>query len=319
LLALASLAGLALLLWLRARFHGMTLARALVRKPDLFPEVARAVAEIRHDLLKHRASALGLAGATGTSREDIARAISEPLPISKALADLYAQLVDRARALGVALRPLPREPVLGELARDFARAEACARDQGSPGWQDWQGWQGWIDALLELDRDFREIHAPRLARLLVEGPRTAMHPNQLATWIRSVEIEMGPEGWTAPAIMVADLALAVPVAQPAVAAIVVNLLRNAATAIRGAQDARLLLRVDLDRDASGRRMVSLLVADSAKNMLSLDDIEQRDSQRGLGIVRDLVRRWGGYMIVREEPAPFVKSVGAAFPAAEARS
>jgi hypothetical protein len=96
-------------------------------------------------------------------------------------------------------------------------------------------------------------------------------------------------------------------------------LRNAATAIRGAQDARLLLRVDLDRDVSGRRMVSLLVADSAKNTLSLDDIEQRDSQRGLGIVRDLVRRWGGYMIVREEPAPFVKSVGAAFPAAEVRS
>jgi hypothetical protein len=54
-------------------------------------------------------------------------------------------------------------------------------------------------------------------------------------------------------------------------------------------------------------------------MLSLDDIEQRDSQRGLGIVRDLVRRWGGYMIVRDETAPLVKSVGAVFPAAEARS
>jgi hypothetical protein len=66
-------------------------------------------------------------------------------------------------------------------------------------------------------------------------------------------------------------------------------------------------------------MVSLLVADSAQSTLSLDDIEQRDSQRGLGIVRDLVRRWGGYMIVREEPAPFVKSIGAAFPAAEARA
>jgi signal transduction histidine kinase len=303
------LAGLALLLWLRARFRGVTLARALDRKPDLFPEVARAVAEIRHDLLKHRASALGLAGSS--SREEMARAICEPVPLSKALADLYAQLTDRARALGIALRPLLREPILGALARDFARAEACVRNPESD--------PGSADELLALDHAFREIHAPRLALLLAAGPRTAMHPSQLAVWIQAVENELGPQGWTTPAIMVADLGLTVPVAQAAMAAIVVNLLRNAATAVRGLPDARLLLRVDLERDASGRRMVSLHVVDSAQGTLSLDDIEQRDSQRGLGIVRDLVRRWGGYMMVRDESAPFVKSIGAAFPAAEVRS
>jgi hypothetical protein len=291
--------------------RGATLARALAKKPDLFPELARVVAEIRHDLLKHRASALGLA--TETSRAEIARAIQEPVPLSKALLDLYAQLMDRARALGIVLRPMLREPVLGELARDFLRAERCLRGQGS------QGSQGSNDELLDLDRDFREIHAPRLAHLLATGPRTAVHPSQLALWIRAVEVEMGQAGWTTPAIMIADLDLAVPVAEPAMASIAVNLLRNAATAVRGAQDARILLRVDMDRDVTGRRMVSLLVADSAKGTLSLDDIEQRDSQRGLGIVRDLVRRWSGYMIVREETAPFVKSIGAAFPAAEVRS
>jgi Flp pilus assembly protein TadD len=307
-IALAALAGMVALLWLRARFRGATLARALAKKPDLFPELARVVAEIRHDLLKHRASALGLA--TETSREEIARAIQEPVPLSKALLDLYAQLTDRARALGMPLRPMLREPVLGELARDFLRAERCLRGQGS---------QGSNDELLDLDRDFREIHAPRLAHLLATGPRTAVHPSQLAMWIRAVEVEMGQAGWTTPAIMIADLDLAVPVAEQAMASIAVNLLRNAATAVRGAQDARILLRVDMDRDATGRRMVSLLVADSAKGTLSLDDIEQRDSQRGLGIVRDLARRWGGFMIVREETAPFVKSIGATFPAAEVRS
>jgi hypothetical protein len=295
------------LIWLRARFRGMTLVRALVRKPDLFPELARAIAEIRHDLLKHRASALGLAGAGGTSREEIARAMNEPVPLSKALTDLYAQLADRARALGITLRPMLREPVMGELARDIFLAERSVRNQGSN------------QELLELDRDFREVHTPRLAQLLAAGPRTSVHPSQLAVWIRAVEIEAGQAGWTAPAIMVADLDLTVPVAEPALATIVVNLLRNAATAVRCTENARLLLRVDLDRDVTGRRMVSLLVADSAKGALSLDAIEQRDSQRGLGIVRDLVRRWGGYMTLREEAAPFVKSVGAVFPAAEARS
>jgi len=298
---------LALLLGLRARFRGMTLARALAQKPDLFPELARAVAEIRHDLLKHRASVLGLAGSEGTSREEIVRAICKPAPLSKALSDLYEQLADRARALGIALRPLLREPILGDLARDILATERLLHGQGSN------------QELLDLDREFREIHAPRLARLLAAGPRTALHPSQLAIWIRVVEVEMGQAGWTTPAIMIADLDLALPVAESAVAAIVVNLLRNAATAVRGGEGGRILLRVDLDRDVTGRRMVSLLVADSAKGMLSLDVIEQRDSQRGLGIVRDLVRRWGGYMIVRDETAPLVKSVGAVFPAAEARS
>ena len=305
--AFAILAGLALLLGLRARFRGMTLTRALARKPDLFPELTRAVAEIRHDLLKHRASVLGLAGSEGTSREEIVRAICEPTPLSKALGDLYEQLADRARALGIALRPMLREPIIGDLARDILAGERLLRGQGSN------------QELLDLDREFREIHVPRLARLLAAGPSTALHPSQLAIWIRMVEVEMGQAGWTTPAIMIADLDLALPVAESVVAAIVVNLLRNAATAVRGVEGSRILLRVDLDRDVTGRRMVSLLVADSAKGMLSLDDIEQRDGQRGLGIVRDLVRRWGGYMIVRDETAPLVKSVGAVFPAAEARS
>jgi hypothetical protein len=47
--------------------------------------------------------------------------------------------------------------------------------------------------------------------------------------------------------------------------------------------------------------------------VSLEQIEQRNGQRGLGIVRDLVRRWGGHLIVRGESAPFVKAIGAAFP------
>jgi Flp pilus assembly protein TadD len=305
--AFAILVGLAVLLWLRARFRGMTLARALAKKPDLFPDLARAVAEIRHDLLKHRASVLGLAGGEGTSREEIVRAVHEPVPLSQALGVLYEQLANRARALGIALRPMLRDPIVGELARDILKAERLLRGHGSN------------QELLDLDRDFREIHTPRLARLLAAGPRTTMHPSQLAVWIRAVEVEIGGAGWTTPAIMVADLDLALPVAESAVAAIVVNLLRNAEAAVRGAEGGRILLRVDLDRDVTGRRMVSLLVADSAKGVLSLDDIEQRDSQRGLGIVRDLVRRWGGYMVVREEPAPLAKSVGVAFPAVEARA
>ena len=42
-------------------------------------------------------------------------------------------------------------------------------------------------------------------------------------------------------------------------------------------------------------------------------IEARESGRGLAIIRDLVRAWRGHMVVRPEPAPFTKLVGASFP------
>jgi signal transduction histidine kinase len=62
-------------------------------------------------------------------------------------------------------------------------------------------------------------------------------------------------------------------------------------------------------------MVTVLVADSAPHTPTPAEIEARDGQRGLGIVRDLVRRWGGHLVVRPEPAPLVKAIGASFPAA----
>ena len=68
-------------------------------------------------------------------------------------------------------------------------------------------------------------------------------------------------------------------------------------------EARVLVRLEEERDAVGRRLVTLLVADSAGASLSLEEIERRDGQRGLGIVRDLVRRWGGHLVVRPERPP----------------
>ena len=68
---------LALVLRALRRRRAWDVATAIDRAPDVFPEVAAVVAEIRHDVLKHRASALGLlddpsAGASG--REEIAPA-----------------------------------------------------------------------------------------------------------------------------------------------------------------------------------------------------------------------------------------------------
>jgi hypothetical protein len=87
-------------------------ATAIERAPDVFPEVAAVVAEVRHDVLKHRASALGLlADAAGGAnrREEIARLMLEPAPASAAVTGAYERL-QRAGAVpgGDAARPARR-------------------------------------------------------------------------------------------------------------------------------------------------------------------------------------------------------------------
>ena len=41
---------------------------------------------------------------------------------------------------------------------------------------------------------------------------------------------------------------------------------------------------------------------------------ERESGRGLALVRDLTREWQGHVIVRAEEPPWTKAVGACFPA-----
>jgi signal transduction histidine kinase len=238
-------------------------------------------------------------------RAEIARALTEPRPTSAVVGAIYDRLSRAARAAGVPLRPLPREPVFGGLARDLARAELLAA--GPPG-------EG-RDELRAIDLRLRGAHADALDALLRLGPRTRLDAPTLARWISGVEAETrrAGAGWTAPGLSLAELDLDFPVELDALGAVFSNLLRNAVAAVDGAPDPRVIVRADRERDVTGRQWVTLLVADSAPTPLTLASIEARESGRGLAIVRDLVRDWRGQLVVRPEPAPLVKLVGASFP------
>src|SRR5204862_5732199 len=122
-----------------------------------------------HDVLKHRASALAMASDPGAQREDIARALLAPEPASRSVARHYEEVRTAARALGVRLRRLSREPVFGPLLRDLARAESLLRDPA-------------LDAaeLAAIDARVRGEHSQRLADLLRLGPRTRLDAGALA-------------------------------------------------------------------------------------------------------------------------------------------
>src|SRR5712664_3361779 len=293
----ALLAGLAAWLW-----AGVTLQSALRRAPRLFPHLARAVNEVRHDVLKHRAGVLGMVSDPGARREDIAHALLAPEPASRVVARHYEALRAAAKAQGVGLRRLSREPVFGPLVRDLARAEELLRDPADD-----------ARTLGEIDGRVRGEHARRLGALLRMGPRTKLDASAVAGWIRDVEAEMrrGGSPWTAPSILMKGMEVEFPVERGALSTIFANLLRNAQAAAEGGE---VIVRLGEERDAAGRNLIVLLVGDSSRHAVSLDAIEQRESGRGLALVRDLTREWQGHVIVRAEEPPWTKAVGACFPA-----
>ncbi|HVX97603.1 MAG TPA: ATP-binding protein, partial [Polyangia bacterium] len=208
-----------------------------------------------------------------------------------------------ARAHGLTLRPLGREPALGPLTADLLRAERHLASRSTLE----------VRELLAIDGRLRGVHAEELAALLGQGPRTRLGAEELADWIAAVEASARGEGaaWVAPSLMLADLDVDFPVERDALHAIFANLLRNAQAA--ASPEGHVIVRVERARDVTGRQVVSLLVGDSAAASLTLEAIEGRESGRGLAIVRDLVRRWRGHLVVRAEAAPFTKVVGACFP------
>jgi signal transduction histidine kinase len=266
-------------------------------------------------VLKHRASALGLlddpsAGASG--REEIRRLLLEPVPASLVVTGAYERLQRAAGAAGIVLRPLEREPVFGPLVATLARVETLLERSAG---RDATGASAEIAA---LDRQLRERHVPGLARLAAAAPRTRLDPAEVAGWMRRLA-PAGAAGRPQPGLHLPALDVELPLTSEALHTILSNLVRNAMAAVAeaGARggEARVLVRLEEERDAVGRRMVTLLVADSSPATLALEDIERRDGQRGLGIVRDLVRRWGGHLVVRPERPPLTKAIGASFPRA----
>jgi tetratricopeptide (TPR) repeat protein len=302
-LALVGAVSAAAGLFARRRWRGRTVASALHRRPALFPDVARAVNELRHDVLKHRASLLGLLADANAPRDEIIRTMTEPRPTSVMVATIYDRLTQAALGHGVTLRALAREPVFGALHTDLARAESLLAGPGPD------------RELAAIDERLRGPHADALAGLLQLGPRTRLDAATLSAWIASVEASarQAGGGWTAPALSLADLAVEFPIEHDALAAIFMNLLRNAQAAVAGQDDGRVIVRIDRSRDVTGRQEVSLALGDSAPAPLTLETIEARESGRGLAIVRDLVREWRGHLVVRPETVPFTKAVGACFP------
>ena len=214
----------------RRRWRGRTVAAALRRRPGLFPDVAGAVGELRHDVLKHRAGVLGLIADPGTERAEVARALAAPSPPPPSWPGSTRAWRALARAAGIVLRPLAREPVFGALARSRPGRGAAGPapvGRGPPP----------SDACRSRDRRAaaRRARADALDGLAAGAAHAASTRARCRAWIAAAEAPRcrRAEAGRRPRCRWRRWPSIFPSSTTALAAIFANLLRNAQTAIAG--------------------------------------------------------------------------------------
>ena len=240
--------------------------------------------------------------------EEIARALTEPRPTSRWWPASYDRLVARRARRGVALAAARARAGLRRVDRASWPAPSCSprvrRATTATS-------SARSTAACAASTPTRSTLCCKWARALASTPGSSPGGSPPS---RPSARQTG-HGWAAPALSLADLDVDFPVELDALSArSSATCLRNAQAAVDGRPEARVVIRVDRERDVTGRQWVTLLVGDSAPAALTLESIEARESGRGLAIVRDLVRavaRPPGR--ARRAGAASVKLVGASFP------
>ena len=210
----------------RRRWRGKTVAAALRRHPELYPEVARAIGELRHDVLKHRAGVLGMVAdpsrAARRDRAGLAGATPDvadrrrPLRPARAGGARGRRRAQAAPARSRVRRPRRRsvsrrDPPGGRVAPPAGETAKRRRDlRGAAP-------EGASAELLAIDERLRNDHADALGDLLQLGPRTRLDATALATWIAAAEASARQAGgtWAATALALAELDVDFPVAENA--------------------------------------------------------------------------------------------------------
>jgi len=276
-----------------------------VRRPRLHPEIAEVVGELRHDVLKHRTSALGLLRDDQTTLETLSAALLTPEPCSKVVADAYTRLAAAARAEGLTLRRLKREPVFGALFRDLRRVERIIGQKATKAQK---------SAILAVDERLRSVHADRLRHLLTLGPECQVDAAEMQRWIAAVELEWvrHKKRFVAPALKMSDLVLCFPVERQGLFQIFANLLRNAQAAVETLPEPRVVVVLGRETDFAGRGQLTLQVGDNSPQTLSLETVESRETGRGLAVLRDTTRHYRGQIVIHTAEQPYSKYVGVRF-------
>ena len=314
---------------LRAR-TGATVGEWLSQRPGSAPEARRIIGRLRHEALKHG----GLLLSDGADR--IERGDRETRRVAAALLDerLYgssrarglageakeslAGLAGLARADGVRLNLAHRDRNFSLLVRglrDLSRAKADVHRLAAEGALPHRRLRHAVRRLRRASQFFRLTSGAEIERSVDQVASLPVRMDALQALLSRVAEEARAE---APALH----RMAEPESEPPLPAVRVSaadwetLWRNLFANTLGA--GRLGLSASPLRDAvTGESRLRIVLCDDLPGRLTTDAVLSRPSDRGLGIVAEILRRNDGSIEVTPPPGPeYTKGVAIELPAVE---
>ena len=291
----------------RRRRTGMSLAAFLDREPRSYHDLARVLAGMRHEVLKHNTTLLPTV-ADALERGDRGPALDASGILlggqgASGVIDLWERYIGELEAIGlshgVRLNLRYIDPQIAPMCAAFEslRQLAPKLHKGKP--------EMMVETIREISKAVNEVGYRELGKLLHEVCVLEVDRSLLDEIWRRVAREPGIVGEGVPTpILEAGDGLNVRVFREDFADILANLLRNAceaAMADRSGPEVRVGVRVVEEMDPiTGLSWVAVRVLDNAVSELSNEMIQNRRIGRGIGLALDLAKRSQGSLVVEPE-------------------
>ncbi|MCO4743197.1 MAG: hypothetical protein KC912_00310 [Proteobacteria bacterium] len=307
-------AGLLLLLPLVAvasRRRGQSVEQLIEASPGSFAELAPVLSALRHEVLKHNTSLLEpVADALERGDDELVAWANERLFGERGVVARFFEQCERLRAVGrrhgEALNLSHVDPLFGPALVEVHRLGGLRKDleRMRP---------GAAAALREIAQVLNRDTYAGLGRLLALGQRVAIHDGLVASAWDDVQAEPARrDAPPVPLVLDIDTGLFVRGDHTDLHDVLVNLFRNALQA--GAT--RLAVSTEVQEDwVTGLESIVIRVADDAEGRVTTEQIRGRFIERGLGLVVDLVHRFGGSVSVADHPG-YAKAIAVRLPRAE---
>lgn len=313
-------------LWIYRRLRGASLAQLLERHPKSFPEVARILSLIRHEILKHNTAFLAdvaaalevdapdadqrmlllsrrLFGADGEG-QGVSRDGTKPSGIHGRFLGYVVQLQQVARSHGVTLNLRRKDPIFRPMLEAFAELADAADDLRNP-----QGLRP--GRRLELSRLLgRSGHVlgrqafERLSGLIRSLCITRVDRGLISDVYRSVVGEEQFKGQPIAPLELSGDGAHVRVFRTDLEDILANVVRNSLrssvlyAAPRSGLGVELVSEID---EITGLCSLAIRIKDRSPEQLSNEMLRGRYVERGMGITVDLLSRYDGAIAVEPEP------------------
>ncbi|MCA9702155.1 MAG: hypothetical protein KC431_31830, partial [Myxococcales bacterium] len=313
------------LIWRRVR--GASLPQLLERSPSCFPEVARILSLIRHEILKHNTAFLS----------DVGRALEMDEPDAEARATLLArrlfgddaavesavnsvtrgerrgiygrflgyvgELEQVARAHGVTLNLRRKDPTFKAMLRAFDDVAAKAKWLRHPGGLRASNKLELARVLLRAGDELGRRAFDRLSGIIrelcvatVDAEFIAAVYEEVATEDKFAKVEISP-------LQITGSGARVRIFPSDLHDILANVLRNSLMSAVMYAEPPIVLGVELDTeldDITGLATLAIRIKDRSSERLTNEMLRGRYVERGMGITADLLSRYDGSIAVEPE-------------------